>query len=238
MFLYWQSWRSSLSIQGVCSGRKRCTVPIGIGRGSSSRDRQRRLLTHTHWALYRLTPFHTYLTHTLHRCRLLRSLIPSPPALSFSPPLSPSCQLTLLSFTRWFLLSSVYSSSLRFPLLMVFFFFLAQGHKQVKYNSHIPLPPERGLYFTVRLHVRGSLNVTPTCLCRGVDLHLIKCSLFSHRAQRVFEDLLSNSLYRVYNLRRFIREREQNMFEWKSLCKSGEKERVGQIHGHRASLEP
>lgn len=36
-------------------------VPIGIGRGSSSRDRRRRLLTHRHGALYRLTPFHTYL---------------------------------------------------------------------------------------------------------------------------------------------------------------------------------
>lgn len=58
-----------------------CVVPIGIGRGSSSRDRQRRLLTHTHWALYRLTPFHTYLALT---DRLLAAPPLSP--VPFSPP--------------------------------------------------------------------------------------------------------------------------------------------------------
>lgn len=65
-------------------GRKLCVVPIGIGRGSSSRDRRRRPLTHTHRALYRLTPFLTYLALAPTVC-LLHFLIPPPPS-TLSPP--------------------------------------------------------------------------------------------------------------------------------------------------------
>lgn len=77
---------------------------VPTGRGSSSRDRQRRLLTHTHWALYRLTPFHTYLTLTLTDWLtdwLLAAPLPNHPSLQLAlslsffllphtPPLSPT----------------------------------------------------------------------------------------------------------------------------------------------------
>lgn len=69
---------------------------VPIGRGSSSRDSQKRLLTHAHWAPYRLTPFLTYLALSPTDCWLLRFLIPS---LSLAFSLFPSHSSSFISIS-------------------------------------------------------------------------------------------------------------------------------------------
>lgn len=97
--------RSCLAVQtGLCflyCDRKWCKVPLE-GQ-SSSTDRWRRLLTHALWALYSMTPFHTYLMLNLSVWLQLAWLYNTPLPLphSFFFCLSVSVRLANSRFSPW-----------------------------------------------------------------------------------------------------------------------------------------
>lgn len=156
---------------------------VPIGRGSSSRDSQKRLLTHAHWAPYRLTPFLTYLALSPTDW-LLAAPLPNPLSLSFSLFPSHSSSFINISFSP---LSSRPANShfspslahsprlsalpLQFPLTHVLLLLLSplQTWHRTANRSNITLT----FLSAVPLPLRG-LNVVSLCLFLSSHLKFIE----------------------------------------------------------------